>query len=117
MAGSEGVRILEAGQLAGSLVMVLAGAVESRRGGPGGDLVGRHGPGDMVNVEEFIESFHGPHEQAADVVVTAPSTICALLTVPNLIDLNTTHPFLAEPGAFITVMNGEETPCVSLVDS
>jgi len=22
-------------------------------------LVGRHGPGDMVNVEEFIESFHG----------------------------------------------------------
>ena len=31
--GSEGVRILEAGQLAGSLVIVLQGAVESWRGG------------------------------------------------------------------------------------
>ena len=45
-------------------------------------------------MNEWKPLFRGPHEQAADVVVTAPSTICALLTVPNLIDLNTTHPFL-----------------------
>ena len=93
--GSEGVRILEAGQLAGSLLIVLQGAAESWRGGyKGGELLDHHGPGDVVNIEEFIEAFHGPHEQAADVIAVAPSTVCALLTVPNLVDLNATHPFL-----------------------
>jgi hypothetical protein len=37
---------------------------------------------------------HGPHEQTADVISVEPSTVCALLTVPNLLDLNATHPFL-----------------------
>ena len=51
-------------------------------------MLSHHGPGDMVNVEEYIEAFHGPHEQTADVVSVRQSTVCALLTAGS----PTVHP-------------------------
>ena len=54
---------------------------------PEGRTLERYSPGSICAVDDFIEHFHGHHEQTREYVAASPTVICALLRIPALIQV------------------------------